>query len=140
MQTAREYLMDLGLVKSNRGKLSYEAKFALKKALRSGIEFSDWDENGRIKPIAAPKRKPKKTEYVTVESENQQERDVLAADPVRINCKRREENAIEYIDADGVHGVMDICNNNHYIQHCVCIKPKPKNFLNAKDFKLIVRK
>lgn len=48
MQSARDYLVSIGLAKSGPGKFSNAAKQALSDAIDNGMEFSDWNKHGRV--------------------------------------------------------------------------------------------
>lgn len=132
MQTAREYLAAKNLAQAGaRGKFSKAAHAELKRALDSGITFSDWDKNGRIKPTSTRVIKRKTT--ITAE------RDVLSADAPIQRKPVRKENAIKVVDNHDHTIIMDMCDKNHPIQFCVCRKIMPKAYLNAKSFELIER-
>lgn len=148
MQTAREYLVGLGLAKPERGRFSLEGKAQLTRAISQGMKFSDWDENGRIKQTAVIRS--------TVESRivrdsgasikhptpNKVRLELVKDDPVapvKINVTpiQRTENAISLVDDRGTKIVIGHCKNMHVITRCTCKNPSPADWLNATKFELV---
>ena len=114
-QTAREYLVGLGLAKAGaRGKFSADAHKALKKALADGVKFSDWNEQGRI--TVSPDQKIR---HVRVPSTA-----VKAPLVLRTQKPLRDATVMRITEPSGMVTVLDVhlgsgaCNKP--IKFCTC--------------------
>lgn len=131
MQTARDYLADQNLaIRGARGKFSHEAKAALAAALKSGIKFSDWDENGRILPVRTPRGSKRavvtvapSAEGVVTESPAPKPKQfsTQCAPKARVSTPVREETAIKVVDRFGITIKVDHCSKcSSSVRMCRC--------------------
>lgn len=127
MQTAREYLVGLGLAKAGvRGGFSREAHKALKNALDSGMTFKDWDKNGRIIPD--------KNKVRVVKIPGQTTRAAIAT---RTRKPLREHSRMLITEKNGTKIVLDshsVCGNS--IRFCTCRKLEPPKYMDVASFVL----
>jgi hypothetical protein len=66
-QTKREYLIEKGLAKPGRGRMSLAAKEEIKKAINKGVKFSDGSESKAADvPEVPPPHRPNYGDYIFV--------------------------------------------------------------------------
>jgi hypothetical protein len=128
MTTAREFLAKNKLaIAGARGKFSKPALEFLNKAIAEGQTFSDWDANGRIKPVHV-KRTPK-----TIVTSHK--RVNLAAKPTVVRL--REENALQVLDDRGTIINIGQCSQGHTITRCTCSTITPPAYLKAHQWEIV---
>lgn len=151
--TAREWLAARKLaIAGARGKFSKDALKALNKAIAEGQSFSDWDENGRIKPVHVPrgsKPKPVVAKPAVMDDEEVEDfdfdieeeskpRKVYRVRPIEEQMPFvRKENVLSVIDAEGVLMNVGQCSQGHAIRRCTCSDIQPPKWMKAELFELL---
>ena len=110
MQTRREYLVELGLAKATRGKLSKDAHAAIDKAIAGGMQFSDMQD----RPVVIKR----------VKKDVPQEEDAFNKYADGLIVYRNFDTQFKGVDSKGkTHKVTarSICFNSSYsIAGCAC--------------------
>lgn len=141
LPTAREWLAARNLAKpGTRGIFSKEAKAALVQAMKDGVQFADWNEQGRIKSMHTPR---KSAVVVTVRGQEIEvmEEPRVERKPIPPSPRRREETIVKITDHNGTVTKLDHCQLcTRSVQKCGCKNgPHVNDFLrkDAKSIELI---
>jgi hypothetical protein len=131
MQSARQYLFDLGLAKMSRGRFSAEAKAALAKAMSEGMTFSDYVQST---PAAVPTRV---LAAPVVRSAKITKPSTKAA-PIASQEPQRTEHFMSVTEKNGTLVVLGNCKCGKSIRMCRCSNgPVPPAYLDVASMTLI---
>jgi hypothetical protein len=130
--TKREFLVQMGLAKPGRGRLSREAKVALAEARKQGAVFSDDDAvNAAPKQQEAVNEKPRR--YVVLDGEEIEVEAPVEHPPLPANEIMRD-NCVGYhtdkIGTQDVRTAFEHCGRCFaHLIYCKCAKPVGPSWL-----------
>lgn len=118
-----------------RGALSKEAKQALADAVANGTVFEDWDANGKITVVAAPKVRVVEIKAPAAPKPVRAKRSVTANPIVTKRTPIRGAKEMHIIDTHGTLIVLDTHSAcAEPIQFCKCKELRPPSYIDVDSF------
>lgn len=122
MPRSRDWLVQQGLAKKGKGRLSFAAKDALKEAIANGITFDDIRQDDSDASITIARQKVQAEAIVATLEPTRDESIFYVLEP-----------AIKQGQSDLVIG-FDICSAcNRHIRYCIHELPKPPAWVSSKE-------